>query len=283
MTSEAILDTKVVSNVASGWNMISLPMMVSDSRTSIQFPTAAGKAFAYRSGYQMVDTLKLGNGYWLKFRTAEDLTTIGWPMDSLAIPIHRGWNMIGSISDTVPVAQISSQPPGLATGPFFEYNGSYSVAYNIVPGKAYWVKCTADTGILILDDRHPWKKRTGTIVIVSTGELPPPPPTEGGIVKPPKDLPKAYSLDQNYPNPFNPATVFQYALPGDSKVLLTIFNTLGQRVATLVDEVQSAGYKSFTWNAGNVASGLYFYRIDATSVDDPSKVFTKIMKMALVK
>jgi hypothetical protein len=191
--------------------------------------------------------------------------------------------MVGSISTQIPVSSIETEPPGLETSQFFSFDNGYAIYDTLLPNKGYWVK-TGGAGTLILSSEE---LRTvmpkNAIRIVPTLELPPPPPAAGGISSMVKVLPKAYALEQNYPNPFNPTTVFQYALPGDSKVLLTIFNLLGQRVATLVDGVQSAGYKSVNWNAGGVASGLYFYRIEATSVNDPSKTFTKVMKMALVK
>jgi hypothetical protein len=80
--------------------------------------------------------------------------------------------------------------------------------------------------------------------------------------------PAAFALAQNYPNPFNPETQISYSLPQDAHVVLTIFNIMGQKVKTLVDELQDAGYKSIHWdgkndNGSQVASGIYFYRIQA--------------------
>ncbi|MFH2004249.1 MAG: FlgD immunoglobulin-like domain containing protein, partial [Bacteroidota bacterium] len=101
-------------------------------------------------------------------------------------------------------------------------------------------------------------------------------------------IPKTYALKQNYPNPFNPITVLKYQLPVTSNVMFKIYNILGQEVKTLTDEIQDAGYKSIEWNSTNnsgniVASGVYFYRIEATSVSDPSKSFTQIRKMLLIR
>jgi hypothetical protein len=189
--------------------------------------------------------------------------------------------MIGSISVPIPVSTIQSNPAAITTGSFFGFNHGYTKCDTIMPGKGYWIKsCCPGTLILSSD----WDiDRAGRIRIVPTGELPPPPPIDGGIVKPTKDMPKEFALEQNYPNPFNPTTIFQFSLPTDSKVSLTICNILGQRIATLVDGLQSAGYKSINWNASSVASGLYFYRIEATSVTNPAKTFTQVKKMALVK
>ena len=78
-------------------------------------------------------------------------------------------------------------------------------------------------------------------------------------------LPVAYALLQNYPNPFNPSTTIRYDLPTSSHVVLKIYSVLGGEVGTLVDEVQEAGYRSLTFDAAGLASGVYFYRIRARS------------------
>ena len=74
---------------------------------------------------------------------------------------------------------------------------------------------------------------------------------------------ESFSLEQNYPNPFNASTTIEYLLPEVGPVTLNIYNLLGQEVARLVDKVQSAGRYRITWHAGEVPSGLYFYRITA--------------------
>ncbi len=76
------------------------------------------------------------------------------------------------------------------------------------------------------------------------------------------------SLRQNSPNPFNSRTLISYNLPSDSRVTLTVYNTMGQKVKTLVDEYQTAGERQVIWDGGNesndkVASGVYFYRLTA--------------------
>jgi hypothetical protein len=90
------------------------------------------------------------------------------------------------------------------------------------------------------------------------------------------DMPAGFSLSQNYPNPFNPSTTIQFALPKNGDVELKVYNTLGQEVATLVNEEKTAGTYSAQWNAGSVASGVYFYRMQAGE-------FTATQKMLLMK
>jgi hypothetical protein len=89
-------------------------------------------------------------------------------------------------------------------------------------------------------------------------------------------LPKEFALSQNYPNPFNPSTTIKYDLSVDTRVSLKVFNIIGQEVVTLVNGEQKAGYKSIQWNAANVASGVYFYRLQAGD-------FVAIKKLLLLK
>ena len=95
-------------------------------------------------------------------------------------------------------------------------------------------------------------------------------------------LPDQFGLSQNYPNPFNPSTLIQYALPYRSTVRIRVFNVLGQLTTELVSGEQPAGYREVVWNA-TVPSGMYFYRIEAVSVNNPALRFTAVRRMLLVK
>ncbi|MBK7631989.1 MAG: SBBP repeat-containing protein [Ignavibacteriales bacterium] len=100
--------------------------------------------------------------------------------------------------------------------------------------------------------------------------------TPTGINQTEYSLPEKYSLHQNYPNPFNPSTVIKYQLPISSQVIIKVYDVLGKEVATLVNEEKPAGRYQVNWNASNLSSGIYFYKIQSGS-------FVETKKMILLK
>jgi hypothetical protein len=89
-------------------------------------------------------------------------------------------------------------------------------------------------------------------------------------------VPKSFTLHQNYPNPFNPNTMINYELPITNYVNLSVYDMLGQKVTTLVNERQKAGHHQVKWDASEYASGIYYYRIEAGQFQD-------LKKMILIK
>lgn len=145
--------TNTVTNayaVAGGWNMVSVPLAVSDPRRSVIFPTAASMAYAFgSSGYVPKDTLQNGSGYWLKFGSGQNVDISGDLIGVDTITVNAGWNMIGSISAPVATNSIIEVPSGLVMTPYYGYNGTYSQSDTLRPAKAYWVKALVP-GQLIL-------------------------------------------------------------------------------------------------------------------------------------
>ena len=89
-------------------------------------------------------------------------------------------------------------------------------------------------------------------------------------------IPDRYELSQNYPNPFNPETVIRYSLPKAENVSLVVYNLIGEEVAYLINERKPAGSYTVAWDASNLASGIYFYRLQAGD-------FVQTRKMVLLK
>jgi len=132
----------------------------------------------------------------------------------------------------------------------------------LASGKYYWKVCAyskRDTVWASGSNIKPW---SFTIVTVSIDHQ--------------QHIITDYRLYSNYPNPFNPTTTFRYELPKDSRVTLSVFDINGREIARLVNETQPAGCYSLIWNASEVGSGVYFYRIQAGE-------FQQVKKMVLVK
>jgi hypothetical protein len=100
--------------------------------------------------------------------------------------------------------------------------------------------------------------------------------TSTGLLSGWTEMPASFALFQNYPNPFNPTTTIRYALPKRSQVTLTVFNTLGQQMAMLVNGEVEAGYHEARFDARGLASGVYFYRLTAGG-------YSQIRKLCIVK
>ena len=149
----------------------------------------------------------------------------------------------------------------------------------LAPGYGYWVKVDT-SGNLILNS-HSVSASAHHIRIVPTDELPPPPPLGSSSAS--QRFPESYALKQSFPNPFNPSAVIEYSLPVISRVRLNVYNSIGQMVATLQDGVEGAGYKTVHWNGSDVASGIYFYRLQAVSISNPAITFNETRKMVLLK
>jgi|GEM_PF-4931020 len=373
-------------HVNDGWNMVSLPVTVTDHKTTTLFPTAGTNAFSYQGRYVIEDSLENGWGYWLKFHGAQDVCDTGGVKEKDTFVVANRWNMIGSISTPVDIDSIVQLPGGIIASNYFGYKNGYFIPDTIKPGFGYWVK-TNGGGRLVLkksgaiavprgqaEERQVLQSINSVVVseagggastlyfgktetvgsMLSNCELPPvPPPASfdvrfasqrfvegytagstpsrldidvqsesfpltltwkvtdndarfwlvvgdharqpltgaGGstvIHSPVKRLaievqssrevliPKEFALGQNYPNPFNPTTVISYQLPVASYVTLKVYNMLGQEVATLINGMQDAGYKSVEFTAANLPSGIYTYRLTAGT-------FVEVKKMLMIK
>ena len=188
--------------------------------------------------------------------------------------------------------KITKRPCGIGDAPCFNFDiyvtgqsqGSgydyVTIKYN-VKGVVQWVKTynspqnTDDvpaTLAVIDGSDYVFVTGTGNNNYCTVWYFPDNPPGNENV-----NVPVNNQLAQNYPNPFNPTTIINYAMANSSYVTLKVYDMLGNEVVTLVDSYQSSGNHSAKWNAGDIASGIYFYTLTSNGI----KIETR--KMLLVK
>lgn len=252
------------------WNMVSVPLTLGDYTKTAVYPTAVSNAFYFDNAYTAASELANGPGYWVKFDGAQSVALTGAVRIVDTFTVSQGWNMVGSISSPVDASEITSDPPGIVTSNFFRFDAMYVSSSTIEPGRGYWVK-TAVSGKLILSAAGA-SPAAARIRIEDDGELPPPPPGDDLA----RVVPTDFALEQNYPNPFNPSTTIRFALPRAVHVNLRVYDVLGREVATLVDGMREAGHHRVEFEARNLSSGIYFYRLVAGE-------FVRTMKVQLMR
>ena len=373
ITQQTAFSTSISLNA--GWNLLSVPITLTNMSFSSIFPEATSNAYYYDNGYQTATTAELGKGYWLKFNQPLNKNLTGTPQSSVQVNVKNGWNLIGPLHNNIPVANITTNPPNIISSLFYGYNNGYQTATTLEKGKGYWVKVSANGTMTIpttfaksdysskqfdfnriLDELNLASKiifkdeegNEGVLYLTEKSypqifELPPTPPSQifdvrfdnnsfvesinqkvflinlQGISSDLKiktenlnalikiyepvtgkliaqsngqeillkgnyfrlrieleTLPLTHQLYQNYPNPFNPFTKITYQLKDEGLVQLKIFNLIGQEVAMLVNERQSAGKYDIIFDASNLPSGIYIYSLQ---VND----FKQTRKMTLLK
>ncbi|TVQ15859.1 MAG: T9SS C-terminal target domain-containing protein [Balneolaceae bacterium] len=210
----------------------------------------------------------------------------GWFMDIAGedenFPDQIDYSQMGTITafaDSDMITAVIEQNGGAAFREMIEQGAISFISYSAA--NFYWVDLEDD----LASDRFLWKLQYGAsdftgfsssaifYADMQTGEF-----ITGTFtsIAENSDVPATVELKQNYPNPFNPATVIPFRLDTDSDVRLAIYNMLGQEIATITEGRLAAGEHRVTWDAGNLSSGIYLYRLN---VDGQ----TLTRKMVLVK
>ncbi|MBK9099341.1 MAG: M28 family peptidase [bacterium] len=158
-TYEATSTFQLSVNVNDGWNMVSIPGLHSidqNVNTWWAFRDPGANVFKYAGGYQPITEVTPSTGYWMKhlgnrtYNTGDE-----WPSGGIQIVAHdpiagaSGWNMFGGYEIAATAANVTTNPPGLQSGPIYKYAGGYSVAATLEPGYGYWIKLTAAGQIII--------------------------------------------------------------------------------------------------------------------------------------
>ena len=145
--------------VDSGWNLLSLPAGVSNGNLGVLFPSATSSAFVFRdpTGYEKQDTLHNGEGFWLKFSSAETVFIQGHLLFGDTIDVFSGWNIVGALSVPIAVDSIETDPPGMIASQFVGYvpGAGYQQADTLYPGFGYWVKVNRN-GSMVLSGSGGW-------------------------------------------------------------------------------------------------------------------------------
>ncbi len=306
--------------LTAGWNLIgglSFPVGVK-SVTTLPPSQISSRFFGYTGGYTPADSLRPMHGYWVKVKSDCGLAlstagyaakTAGGPsilkqLSRLILTDASGGEqaLYFGASRDIDVRQYEL-PPAPPEGVF---DARYStqrmlelvergsareipilISSAVFPMRIRWSLGEQD-GIeasLVIDGKALPIERTGEVRIENA-------PASirlriyGGAS--PAETPRAFALMQNYPNPFNPSTTIRFEMPVESRVSLKIYNVMGQEIRTLIDGVLGVGRGEAEWNSLNsggaaVSSGVYFYRINAVGTADPSKTFTRVKKMMLLR
>ena len=144
-------------SLLAGWNMVSVPLRLGDYAKTSVFPTAVSDAFTYQGGYVSQPLLQNGKGYWVRFATGTVVSMAGVVRTADTIQVAAGWNMIGGLSDAVPIASIQQVPPGNVISVYFGYHGGYQPALTLEPATGYWVRVST-AGKLVVRTSGPFPK-----------------------------------------------------------------------------------------------------------------------------
>ncbi len=299
----------ITMTLRSGWNMIAGPAC-NVAFVDIIDPggiLVAGTLYRFNAGYIQCDTLSQGIGYWLRTRAAGTITLqCGsggggsaklsvvelYESPSLEIRDAQGAKQILHCKVTVKdsLARLAfGMPPVAPAGNFdarfdgdcraVEGNGGtirvqsshYPLTLTTTGNSATSTAVFEIAEMLGGVEQTIHRLKTGTSVEVADSRV-----KELRLTLTEVQLPTVFALEQNYPNPFNPTTTIRFALPKTSRVQLEVYNILGQRVVTLLNEMREGGYYNEIFDANAIASGVYIYRLQA---DNSSAV----KKMLLIK
>ncbi|GEM_PF-2396381 len=303
--------------VTAGWNIIgSLSNAIPTSSIIGVGTNVVGSFFKYQNGYASVDTLTPGGGYWVKVTDNGKLF-----LSSEAVALKSGQrseslNELNSInikdaneneqtlyfgrSSNKDISSNYQMPPLPPTGIFDARFASQRLAEVAEPSVNTTFPINLSSAVYpitisweVKNNSQGVTLQSGNKSIAMTGKGSAQVTSSNSHiavnVSNTNVTPKEFSLNQNYPNPFNPTTNITFALPAQSVVTLKVFNLLGQEVSTLLENAQYvAGVHEVGFNADNITSGIYFYKIQAQQVTGDNDltgdaIFTSVKRMTLLK
>ena len=281
---------------ASGWNLFGgYELVVTAANVTTNPPGLQnGPIYRYSGGYAVATTLDPGYGYWIKLDAAGQIIipeTMAkgevveyFPDDwgKIVLTDATGINYtLYAVKGEVNLDDYEL-PPAPPTGMFDIRFSSGRIAENLnsaiktidLNGVTYPLTVRVENmDIRLMDETGKTinvNLKAGEDVVISDA-------TVMKLMVSGELIPAKYALEQNYPNPFNPSTVIEFSLPENvGNVKLSIYNTLGEKVAELVNTSLTAGKYQYQWNAQNVATGMYIYELRTDK-------FVSVKKMLLLK
>jgi len=272
-----------------GWYLISLPVEPDDNNLSTLFPTAS-QAYAYDSAnnaYIEVTELDPIIGYWLLMPAAATVDVTGKILNSYTRNYIAGWHIIGSVYGDADFSDPQDIPDGSVITVYGwdaiakQYNLVYPATASVLKaGAGYWIallqNCTLKIGGPLLAKTDGKATTDFNKFYQQFGAQPPAPPFIEE--QPLADLiPQQSELTSNFPNPFNASTTIHYSLSKGGQTRIQVFNSIGQRIRTLVDVEKPAGIHHIGWDGRDdfgemVTSGIYFYSIVAPGITQTRKM-----------
>jgi hypothetical protein len=276
-------------SVTFGWNLVgALDWNVPVYRVTSSPPEIIATQFfgCAQNGYYVADTLKTGEGYFVRMTNTGTLSL----NESLARTIAHG-TTANSLPEQSWIRLTLTDSERKASSLYLASQEQLKGNFELPPrppegildfrfsSNNYVESCSGAHEILLHSAAFPItlmaeNLSTGTLQVSydASGKVVSRQLYEGALVRieipvdrlrltMASDVPTSFALSQNFPNPFNPVTTIRYQLPTPSKVRLALYNLLGQEVATLVNEEKDAGYYEQTLDARNLSSGVYFYRL----------------------
>jgi hypothetical protein len=280
----------IISFPVGGFYLVSVPMVVADSSVSMLFPMAFGAvAFSWeKDHYETVTTIARGKGYWLAILQPSAAFIQGTPIKQFKRHFLPGFQLIGSVLDSVDFSNPNDTPDGAVFLPAFRWNtaeGRYEPTTFLEQSYGHWIPILQECDITVGSGSAMAMTKSvdgaqGQGFYKRFGATPPPPP----FVFDPSLMQKApmdSRLSHNYPNPFNPATVIRYTLWQGGMTRVEVYNSLGQKIRVLLEREQPSGAHEIVWDGRDdqgrsAVSGVYFYRIIAIG-------FAQTKKMMLLR
>ena len=203
-----------------GWNLVGLPVDVTDAAVTEVYPSgASGTLYEFSGTYINVDALVPGNGYWLNFPDVGSTIITGLPITSLTVSLSQGWNLISGISAATDVTAISDPSGIIVQGTIYGFTGTYTNASELIPGKGYWINANEDGQIMIASDRVLTKERVFTNHLESSNTLNISNGEHTTTLYFGKEVPEEDRLSYSLPPTF-PEMEFDARFTGDMKVIM---------------------------------------------------------------